>query len=355
MAISPRSALFYPALSSRPLSLANSPRSAAASEVCEVPADFFLGGYVAPQSWFIDDYLINIKHAENILHLCLVRSHCHRNSWILNLLFIKTNMFSIVVRAPHVLLTCQRELCWVLFSSSCIYTGEKFKLVGTDRVPMQISNLLAVVHKTQTDLLLLPPLAGTWLRFRSCAITGAWYWILTKLRLSLLVYDPRLWTLPMVTWSCLWFSFTQVPTLISLACSLTERLPSKTMCMVLFLVALKEVVFWGWWSVSLWAPLCYVVAVMHLFSQSLTIVLQCNGQLLSVAFYIPNSRCIRWPGVSLIRVFFRCVIDVMLLDNVCCTLCKVNSNSNDCLFSEFRLLLIEFNIPKLRPRDIHWS
>ena len=33
----------------------------------------------------------------------------------------------------------------------------------------------------QTDLLLLPPLTGTWLGFRSSAITDAWYRILTKL------------------------------------------------------------------------------------------------------------------------------------------------------------------------------
>ena len=39
----------------------------------------------------------------------------------------------------------------------------------------------------QTDPLFLPPLTGTWLGFRSDAMTGAWCRILTKLRLLSLV------------------------------------------------------------------------------------------------------------------------------------------------------------------------
>ena len=57
---------------------------------------------------------------------------------------------------------------------------------------------------------------------------------------------------------------------------------------------------------------------MHLFSQSLSIVLRCVGLLLNVIFSFSSSRCVRWRGFALIRVSCRCVIDVMLLHCVCC-------------------------------------
>ena len=47
---------------------------------------------------------------------------------------------------------------------------------------------------------------------------------------------------------------------------------------------------------SLWTPLCCFVGTMHLFSQSLSIVLRCGGLLLNVTFSFTNARCIRWPG-----------------------------------------------------------
>ena len=49
----------------------------------------------------------------------------------------------------------------------------------------------------------------------------------------------------MLTWSCLGFPFALVPTSTFLARSLTEGSPSKTMCMVLSIVSLKELVCWG--------------------------------------------------------------------------------------------------------------
>ena len=169
----------------------------------------------------------------------------------------------------------------------------------------------------QTDLLLLPPLTGTWLGFRSGAITGAWYWILTKLRHKSLA-ELGLWALPMLTtWSCLGFLSVLVPSSISLAWSLTASSPSKTMCVVLFPVPLWELVFWGWWNAYLWTPLRYFVAPMHLFSQSVSIILRCGAQLLNVTFNFLSVRCIRWPGFVPITVSCDCVIDVVLLaDNV---------------------------------------
>ena len=70
---------------------------------------------------------------------------------------------------------------------------------------------------------------------------------------------------------------------------------------------------------------------MHLFSQSLSIVLRCGGLLLNVIVSFSSTRGIQWPGLDLIRLSCRCVIDVMLQH---CMLYKVNSNSNHCLFSQ---------------------
>ena len=103
----------------------------------------------------------------------------------------------------------------------------------------------------------------------------------------------------------------------------------------------------------MWTPLCYFVAILHLFSQSLSIGLRCVGPLLNVTFSFLSARCIRWPGFVLIRVSYRCVIDVVRLCLVCCkrlirpliTVCS----------SSFHLLLLEFNIPELLPQLIHWS
>ena len=90
-----------------------------------------------------------------------------------------------------------------------------------------------------------------------------------------------------------------------------------------------------------------------MFSQYLSIVLRCRGQLLNVTFSVLSSICIRWPGFVLFRVSCRFVIDVMLLCWVCCTrliriLITVCSAS-------FHLLLPEFDISEQRPQLIHRS
>ena len=43
------------------------------------------------------------------------------------------------------------------------------------------------------------------------------------------------------------------------------------------------------------------------------------GVLLNAIFSFVSDRCIRWPVFALIRLSYRCVIDVMLLHCVCCT------------------------------------
>ena len=75
---------------------------------------------------------------------------------------------------------------------------------------------------------------------------------------------------------------------------------------------------------------CFV-ATMLLFSQSLSIVLRCWGLLLNVIFSFSSARCIRWPGIAVIRLSCRChrrhVAALRMLY-------KGNSSSNYCLFSE---------------------
>ena len=101
-------------------------------------------------------------------------------------------------------------------------------------------------------------------------------------------------------------------------------------------------------NVYLWTPVCYFVAVFHLFSQSFiySIVLRCGDQLQNVTFSFLSARCIRWPSFALIRVFCRCVIDVVLLGLVCCTR-LLRTLITVCLI----LLLLQFDIAEL----IQWS
>ena len=124
------------------------------------------------------------------------------------------------------------------------------------------------------------------------------------------------------------------------------------MCVVMFPMSFRELVFLGWWIVHLWTPLCYFFAILHLLSQSLSIVLQCGGQLLNITFSVLSARCIRWPGFVPIRVSYCCVINVVWLGLVCCarlirTLIIVCSAS-------FHVLL-DFDFLELRPQLIHWN
>ena len=103
----------------------------------------------------------------------------------------------------------------------------------------------------------------------------------------------------------------------------------------------------------MWTPLCYFVDILHLFSQSLSIVFRCVGQLTHVTFSFLSARCIRWPGFVPLRVSSRYVIVVVWLGLVCCTilirtLITVRSAS-------FHVLLLEFDMSELRQQLIRWS
>ena len=99
---------------------------------------------------------------------------------------------------------CHKEGCSAPFCLS--YIPEKYlSWLSTDYLPMQMTpHYWQLFASQQTDLLLLFPLTGTWLGFRSCEITGAQCWILTILWLQSLV-DPGLQALSVVT--CLVWGF----------------------------------------------------------------------------------------------------------------------------------------------------
>ena len=103
------------------------------------------------------------------------------------------------------------------------------------------------------------------------------------------------------------------PNLDILGMKFDIKLAFETISMVLFPVSLRELIFCGWWNVYLWKPLCYFIAIFQLFSQSLSIVLRCGGQLLNIAFSLLSARYIQWPGFVQIRVSCCCVIDVIWL------------------------------------------
>ena len=96
-------------------------------------------------------------------------------------------------------------------------------------------------------------------------------------------------------------------------------------------VSLTELVFLGWWRVYLCTPLCYFVVVMHLFSKSLSIVLWFGGQLLC-RLQLLERQVYSVSRLSLDQSF----LSLCHRRHVAglCMLCKVNSNSNHCLFSE---------------------
>ena len=206
-----------------------------------------------------------------------------------------------------------------------IYTSEMFELVKNRLYAYaDDSTSLVVVRKPDGRPAVAAFLNRVYARIQEWC--NHWFMMLNpnKLRILWLV-DPGLWTLWVVTWSSLGIPFELVPTLIFRAWSLTAGLPLKTMCAVLSLLSLEELVFWGWWSVSLWIPLRCFVATLHMYSQSLSIFFRCGGLLLNVIFSFSSARCIR-DGFLVVMLSTSCCWTVYV-DNV-------NSNSIHCLFSE---------------------
>ena len=76
---------------------------------------------------------------------------------------------------------------------------------------------------------------------------------------------------------------------------------------------------------------------MHLFSQFLSIVLLCWGQMPNVTFSVSSAGCIQWPGTELTRVSCRCVIYDMLQGNACCAR-LIRTRITVCSISFYQLL-----------------
>ena len=126
-----------------------------------------------------------------------------------------------------------------------------------------------------------------------------------------------------------------------LGMKLTVSSSSKTMCVVLFLVSLKELAFCVWWNVYMWIPVlfrwyyAFVLPILEYCSPVWGSAAECHLQLLGCKVYSVDI------GFALIKVSCCCVIDVMLLYYVCCELHFCFSQSS--------------TVDELRPQLIHWS
>ena len=135
-------------------------------------------------------------------------------------------------------------------------------------------------------------------------VTGAWYWILTKLRLS----RSRTVNPQHVDWVLSGISFAIVQTSTSwhkVSQQAQNRSPHARV--VLCLVSPSELEFLCWLVVSLWTHLCFSVAIIHLFSKSYSSGLRCDRgtaadchlqlldrQVCSVARLCPDQSFLSW-------------------------------------------------------------
>ena len=132
-------------------------------------------------------------------------------------------------------------------------------------------------------------------------------------------------------------SFRASPTLDILGVKFDSKLTLKSMCVVLFPVSLRELVFWGWWNVYLWTPLCFFVAI-RICSPNPSVLFSGAG----VSCWMSPSAS--WaPGVfgGPDKSFFLCHRRrvagqgcTRLIRTRLTRLYKVKSNSNYFLFSE---------------------
>ena len=124
------------------------------------------------------------------------------------------------------------------------------------------------------------------------------------------------------------------------------------MCVVLFPVSLRELVFLGWWnvfvdiSVLLRCYFAFVLPILEYCSPVWGSAAECHLQLLELQVYSVDRLC---PDQS----SYRCVIDIVWLGLVWCTR-LIRTLITVCLAS-FHLLLKEFDILELRPQLFYWS
>ena len=156
----------------------------------------------------------------------------------------------------------------------------------------------------------------------------------------------------MVTWPRLRFLSKLVPTSTSLAWSLTTSSPSKTICVILFPRVSERIGTLRLMKRIFVDASVYFLAILNLFSQSLSIVLRCGAaaechlQLLECQVYSVARLC---HDQSLLSLYHRlCVAELSMLY-------KVNANSNHCLFNELSSDSTRVRHTELRPQLIHWN
>ena len=196
----------------------------------------------------------------------------------------------------------------------------------------------------QTVLLLLPPLPGTWLGFGSSAITGAWYRILTKLRLQWYIdSNPPHGDLVLSG-----VSVCASPNLNILGSKVLQQAHLRRTC----LTCLSQNWYFEVGEACLCGHVCVASLLLCICTPNPWVLFSgVGGPLLNVVFCFSSVRCIRLPGFALIRLSYRCVIDVMLLHCVCCTM-LIRTLIIVCSVS-FHLLLSEFDITQLPLQLIH--
>ena len=90
----------------------------------------------------------------------------------------------------------------------------------------------------------------------------------------------------------------------------------------------------------------FVLSILEYCSPVLGSAAECHLQLLERQVYLVARL---YPDQSFLSLCHRRRLAGLSM------LYKVNSNSNRCLFSDFHLLLLAFDILELRPQLIHWS
>ena len=122
-----------------------------------------------------------------------------------------------------------------------------FSWLRTDYLPMQMTPHYchAVFRKPADRHAIAASLIRDLARIREWC--NHWYMKLHPNKTKALVVSRSwMWAYLMVTWSCQWFLSKPVQTTTSLAWNLKARSHSKTTCVVLFPVSLRELLFWGW-------------------------------------------------------------------------------------------------------------
>ena len=181
----------------------------------------------------------------------------------------------------------------------------------TDFLPMQMTPCCwQLFVSQQTDLLLLLPLRGTWLGFRSGAITGAWYRILKKTK-ALVISSSRTVSPPHGYLVLSGVSIGASPNLDILSLNFDSKLTFEDHVRGIVSRVSKRISIFGFVKRIFVQTSALLLAILHLFSNYLRIALRCVSQLLSITFSFLSARCIQWPGFVPIRISCRCVIDIM--------------------------------------------